>query len=187
MFINHYLSIPVLLFSSFLFLSGCQITTAPEPKNNNISYGEYYLALQQLTELELVKEVEILQSKVAIIPNQLSKNDYDSQIKLLLLYSFPKSPIYNSFSAKALLNQMTKEGNNAAFSDISPNEQALINLLRDQLNQRLLMHNRLLVQQQAQQKTALKKQQIFVDKIALLEQTIAQLKKIDQTIDKREQ
>ncbi len=187
MFVNHYFSIPALLFSSAFLLAGCQLTVSPEPKKTETSYGEYYLALQQLTELELIEEVETLQSKVAIIPSQLSQHDYDSQIKLLLLYSLPKSPIYNSFSAKALLNQMTKEGNNAAFADINPNEQALITLLHDQLNQRLLMHNRLLVQQQEQQKLALEKQQVLVDQIALLEQTIAQLKKIDQTIDKREQ
>jgi hypothetical protein len=187
MFTNQYFSIPVLLFSSTLLLSGCQLVATPESKNSNISYGEYYLALQQLNELELVEEVEKLQSKIAIIPNQLSINDYDSQIKLLLLYSLPESPIYNSFSAKALLNQMTNEGNSAAFANITPNEQALISLLRDQLNQRLLMHNRLLVKQQEQQKTALKKQQLLVEQIALLQQTIAQLKEIDQTIDKREQ
>jgi hypothetical protein len=187
MLIRHYFSISFLLLGAILILSGCQLTATTEPKKTSASYGEYYLALQQFTELELVEEVETLQNKVAIIPNQLSRYDYNSQIKLLLLYSLPKSPIYNSFSAKALLNQMTKEGNNAAFANISPDEQALITLLRDQLNQRLLMHNRLLVQQQDHQKTALKRQQALVERVALLEQTIMQLKKIDQAIDEREQ
>ena len=186
MLINYYFSLSLLLLSSLFLLSGCELTTTPEPKGGSTSYGEYYLDLQQLTELELIAEVEELQDKVAILPSQSSKHDYDSQIKLLLLYSLPKSPIYNSFSAKALLNQMTKKGNNIAFSDIRPQEQALISLLRDQLNQQLLMYNRLLVQQQEQQKIALKKRHALIDKLALLEQTIIQLKKIDQTIDERE-
>ena len=185
MFINHDFSMPAFLLSSILLLSGCQLIA--EHEQPNTSYGEYYLALQQFTEFELIEEVEKLQNKMATIAQQPETNDYDSQIKLLLLYSLPKSPIYNSFNAKALLNQMKAEGNNAAFAHINPSEQAFITLLHDQLNQRLLMHNRLLLQQQEQNKLAVKQQQVLLEQIATLEQTIIQLKKIDQAIDKREQ
>ena len=82
---------------------------------------------------------------------------------------------------------MKQKDNNVAFANINPSEQAFITLLRDQLNQRLLMRNRLLLQQQEQQKLSSKKQQQLREQIALLEQTIFQLKKIDQAIDKREQ
>ena len=185
MFTHHRFSISAVLLSAYLMLSGCHLTE--QVQTSNVSYGEYYLALQQYSELELANEVANLQEKIAKIPSFSEINDYDNQIKLLLLYSLPQSPIYNSFNAKALLNQMKKEGNNAAFATIKPHEQAFITLLRDQLNQRLLMHNRLQLQQQNQQKSALAQQQKLLSQIALLEQTIAQLKKIDQAIDKREQ
>jgi hypothetical protein len=192
MFANHHFSILALLLSSILLFSGCQLTDKPE--KSNTSYGEYYLFLQQLTEAELADEVSNIQNKTAIVATQMLNNDDDSQIKLLLLYSFPKSPIYSSFNAKALLNQMKLESNNAVFANITPSEQALITLLRDQLNQQLLMRNRLIAQQteqkkqqEKQQKIALQTQQKLIKQIALLEQTIAQLKKIDQAIDNREQ
>mgnify|MGYP000076612807 CR=1 FL=1 len=183
--ITHTLSLPALTVTLMLFISGCQITN--NKLASNISYGEYYLTLQQLTEIQLMEEVNKLQANINTISAQPSTPDYDSQIKLLLLYSLPKSPIYNSFNAKALLNQMKQKDNNAAFANINPSEQAFITLLRDQLNQRLLMRNRLLLQQQEQQKLSSKKQQQLREQIALLEQTIFQLKKIDQAIDKREQ
>jgi len=179
-----FLSLSAFSFAAILLFSGCQLTQSTATEN--ISYGEYYLTLQQLTDIQLMEEVGKLQENIAATSAHSSTPDYDSQIKLLLLYSLPKSPIYNSFNAKALLNQMKQEGNNAAFADINPSEQAFITLLRDQLNQRLLMRNRLLLQQQQQQKLALKKQQQLIEQIALLEQTIIQLKKIDQAIDERQ-
>ncbi len=184
MFQFHYISISAFCLVATLLLSGCQLTSnSPDSVK---SYGEYYLALQQLTETQLMEEVNVLQSKMAVTVTEPTKQDYDSQIKLLLLYSLPKSPIYNSFNAKALLNQMQQEGKNLAFANINPSEQAFITLLRDQLNQRLLMRNRLLLQQQEQAKLTLKKHQSLIEKIAILEQTIIQLKKIDQAIDKRQ-
>jgi hypothetical protein len=198
MFTHHsFLTTPLFLIA-ILLLNGCQLTeevsVAGEEKNNT-SYGEYYLILQQLTALELVEEVVELQERMTLTPGTLPNNllstisskSSDDQIKLLLLYSLPKSPIYSSFNAKSLLNLMKKEGNNVALASINPSDQAFITLLREQLNQQLLLRNRLLMQKQEQQQQAVIKQQELVEKIALLEQTIIQLKKIDQTIDKREQ
>ena len=168
----------LLLCLTLLLLLGCQLTAVNS--NNNETYGEYYLTLQQLNPQQLAEEVE----------QQTQTNEYsahDPQIKLLLLYSLPKSPIYNSFNAKALLNRLRTEGDNAAFAQINPSEQAFITLLRDQLNQRLLMRNRLLAQQQEQKKKALEQQQQLVEQVQLLEQIIKQLKNIEQAIDKRDQ
>ena len=81
---------------------------------------------------------------------------------------------------------MKREETTTSIIKLNPSERGLIALLRDQLNQRLLMRNRLLEQQQTQQNEALKQQQELVDKTHLLEQIIAQLKKIEQTINKRE-
>jgi len=189
-----------LLVSISLLIAACQLATKPD--ESSISYGEYYLTLQQLNQQQLTEEVSKQQANIKAQATTNSQSNYDPQIKLLLLYSLPKSPIYSSFNAKALLNQMKNEGNNAVFAHINPNDQAFINLLRDQLNQRLLMRNRLLAQQQEQQKQQQKQQQnltltlqkqasqqqkILVEKIELLEQTIKQLKNIEQAIDKRDQ
>lgn len=178
-----------IFLSSILILSGCQVTAedeTPKTVNKNTSYGEYYLKLQTLTEIELITEVEKLQLQITQIPTSSPQHDFNTQIKLLLLYSLPKSPIYNTFNAKALLNKMKREEKTTSTIKLNPSEKGLIALLRDQLNQRLLMRNRLLQQQQNQQDEASKQQQELVDKTHLLEQIIAQLKKIEQTINKRE-
>jgi len=175
----------ILLIITLLVLSGCQLTMMAA--NNSASYGEYYLTLQQLSEQQLSEEVSQQQAKIDSQSTNTSSKKFEAQIKLLLLYSLPKSPIYNSFNAKALLNQMQSESDNAAFADINPNDQAFFSLLRDQLNQRLLMRNRLLAKQQKQQQRALKQQQQLIEQVKLLEQTIKQLKNIEQAIDKRAQ
>lgn len=182
----------VMLFCmALLLLASCQLTTeqnsATKQDSPRESYGEYYLTLQQLSEQQLTAEINKQQASIESQKIKKLQSNYDSQIKLLLLYSLPESPIYNSFNAKALLNQMQSEGNNLVFAHITPNDQAFINLLRDQLNQRLLMRNRLLAQQQALKKQALQQQKKLIEKIQSLEQTIKQLKSIEQAIDKRGQ
>jgi len=185
-----------LIIITVSLLSGCQITSineTPEVEkvaNKNTSYGEYYLKLQTLNEIELIEEVEKLQLQISQIPTDSPQHDYNTQIRLLLLYSLPRSPIYNTFNAKALLNKMKREEKDTStikpIIKLSPSETGLIALLRDQLNQRLLMRNRLLEQQQNQKDEALKQHQELVDKTHLLEQIIEQLKSIEQTINKRE-
>ena len=174
----------IVFFIALTLLSACQLTA--DRASDKKTYGEYYLALQQLTPQQLAEEVTLQQASVAQQTTQ-EYGGHDPQIKLLLLYSLPKSPIYNTFNAKALLNQLKNEGGNAAFAHINPSEQAFIALLRDQLNQRLLMRNRLLAQQQEQKKQALAQQQQLIEQVQLLQQIIKQLKNIEQAIDKREQ
>jgi hypothetical protein len=176
-------TIPLVL--ALLLFSGCQLTM--KDLSNNTSYGEYYLTLRQLTPLQLSEEVNKQQAKVMHQSKASNLNDYDAKIKLLLLYCLPASPIYNSFNAKALLNEMHSGDDNTAFADITPSDQALFSLLRDQLNQQLLMRNRLLAEQKAQRALALKQQQALTEQVQLLEQTIKQLKNIEQAIDKRAQ
>jgi len=179
----------ILLGMVLLLLPSCQLTTKQDSTSE--TYGLYYLTLQQLSEQQLAEEVSKQQASINGQVKKSTQSYEDSQIKLILLYSLPKSPIYNSFNAKALLNKMQRDGENTAFAHIHPNDQALINLLRDQLNQRLLMRNRLLTQhrqrQEQQKQQALKQQQQLIEQVQLLEQTIKQLKNIEQAIDKREQ
>lgn len=183
-----------LLCMTIVLSSGCQLTS--NNVNSRLTYGEYYLALQQLSPQQLLEEVIKQQTQVEQISNE--SPNYNAQIKLLLLYSSPKSPIYNSFHAKMLLNKLKNEENDAAFASITPSEQALISLLHDQLNQRLLMRNRLIAEQKSQQENfqktgtmqqqnAIKIQQNLIEQVKLLEQTIKQLKDIEQAIDKRDQ
>lgn len=183
-----------LLCMTIVLSSGCQLTS--NNVNSRLTYGEYYLALQQLSPQQLLEEVIKQQTQVEQISNE--SPNYNAQIKLLLLYSSPKSPIYNSFHAKMLLNKLKNEENDAAFASITPSEQALISLLHDQLNQRLLMRNRLIAEQKLQQENfqktgsmqqqnAIKIQQNLIEQVKLLEQTIKQLKDIEQAIDKRDQ
>ncbi len=179
-------SLLAIVLACIILLSGCQLPG--NTQNNNGSYGQYYLALQQFSQEQLNTEIKIIQNKTALIPSNSAQDDYDNQIKLLLLYSLPKSPIHNSFNAKALLNKLnrlTKQQNNA-LAIINPSEKAFITLLNDQLNQQILMRNRLLSNQQEQQNQQQQNQQALIKKIHLLEQTIKQLKNIDQTIDKRD-
>lgn len=179
----------ILLLGTVLGLSGCKtfhIDHKAHVSNLNISYGEYYLKLQELTSNDLADEVRKLQKIMTTIPTKSPQHDYNMQIKLLLLYSLPKSPIYNTFHAKSLLNKIKKEQDKISLATISSNEKALIALLYDQLNQRLLMRNRLLDQQLRYQEQATTQKQTLSDKINVLEQTIIQLKNIDQTINKRE-
>tara|TARA_R110000765_G_scaffold57501_5_gene112642 strand:+ start:1630 stop:2217 length:588 start_codon:yes stop_codon:yes gene_type:complete len=183
-----------LLCMTIVLSSGCQLTS--NNVNSRLTYGEYYLALQQLSPQQILEEVIKQQTQVEQISNE--SPNYNAQIKLLLLYSSPKSPIYNSFHAKMLLNKLKNEENDAAFASITPSEQALISLLHDQLNQRLLMRNRLIAEQKLQQENfqktgtmqqlnAIKIQQNLIEQVKLLEQTIKQLKDIEQAIDKRDQ
>ncbi|TWX68926.1 hypothetical protein [Colwellia sp. C1TZA3] len=189
-----------LLLSIALLLTGCQLLTKHDSTSNSksTSYGEYYLTLKQLNQQQLTEEVNKQQKSVESQAKKNSEIDYDAQIKLLLLYSLPKSPIYNVFDAKVLLNKLNSKGDNAALANISPSEQAFISLLGDQLNQRLLMRNRLLAQEKKrqqeqqqreikQQQLALKQQQNLIEQVKILEQTIKQLKNIEQAIDKRDQ
>ena len=172
-----------------LLLSGCQLI--PKHNNSSTSYDQYYLTLQQLNQQQLTDEVSKQQKTLEKTTNKNSHIHHDAQIKLLLLYSLPTSPIYNVFNAKVLLNELNSEENSAALANIRPSEQAFISLLRDQLNQCLLMRSRLLTQQQelqqAQRQQAIKQQEALTEQVKLLEQTIKQLKNIEQAIDKRDQ
>ncbi|MBA6389622.1 hypothetical protein H4J38_02395 [Colwellia sp. BRX10-3] len=186
----------LVLSITLLLLSGCQLTKKYD--NSSTSYGEYYLTLQQLSQQQLAEEITKQQKNVESQERKIIQVDFDAQIKLLLLYSLPKSPIYNSFNAKSLLNKLNSEEDNSAFANIEPSEQAFFSLLNDQLNQLLLMRNRLLAQQQKQlqeqqqraikqKKSTIQQQQHLIEQVRLLEQTIKQLKNIEQAIDNRDQ
>ncbi|MFT5636157.1 MAG: hypothetical protein ACI89T_001614 [Cognaticolwellia sp.] len=97
----------LVLSITLLLLSGCQLNKKYD--NSSTSYGQYYLTLQQLSQQQLAEEITKQQKSVESQEEKIIQVDFDAQIKLLLLYSLPKSPIYNSFIAKSLLNKLNSK------------------------------------------------------------------------------
>ena len=109
-------------------LSACEITPIEETTHIP-TYGDYYLWLKSLDNEELLQEIE--QQNI----NQHSKSP-DADIYLMLLHTLPKSPIYNPYTAKSLLNELQLQ---YVESRYNPTNLALITLLRDLLNEQLLL------------------------------------------------
>jgi len=169
-----------------LCLSACQLNDQYSDYNsiasNTVNYGQYYLALKNLSESELQDEITQQQLKK-------SQGSIEAEINLILLHSLPNSPSHNAYTAKSKLNEQLKLHNSYRLSSA---DQAFISLLKDQLNQQLFLFQKLINQelahdaQVAKHRINDKKQQ---NKIAALELTvtqltkqITQLKKIEQTI-----
>jgi len=149
---------------------------------NTVNYGQYYLALKNLSENELQQEIKQQELKK-------SQGSIEARINLILLNSLPNSPIHNVYTAKSQLNEQGELNENYY---LSPADQAFISVLKDQLNQQLFLFQKLINQEladdkkMAAQRIQEKKQ---LNKIANLELTvkqltkqITQLKKIEQTI-----
>jgi hypothetical protein len=158
-----------------LSLSACQSLGESKDKKTDFSY--YYLWIKNLNNSELKQEV--------ILQKSNKKLGYaKADIQLIMLYSLPNSPIYNPYTAKALLNDYPL----APYIEttFSSTDIAFIVMLKDQLNQQLLLLEKLtnfkgVYQQSKQVNTA---QQL---KINQLNKQIIQLKKIEKTISKRGQ
>jgi len=154
---------------------------------NAVSFGQYYLKLKTLSDIELQKEIE----------EQLAKKrggNIEAGIHLILLYSLPNSSMHNVYSAKSQLNEQLKTYQNYPLSTA---DQAFIRLLKDQLNQQLFLFQQLINQELAYEKQVTKNrisEKKQVNKIAALELTVTQLteqiiqlKKIEQNISEHGQ
>ena len=180
---SFYKATTVLFFS--LWLSACQLNDQyfdNSIASNTVNYGQYYLALKNLSESELQDEITQQQLKK-------SQGSIEAEINLILLHSLPNSPSHNAYTAKSKLNEQLKLHKSYRLSSA---DQAFISLLKDQLNQQLFLFQKLINQELAHDAQVAKhrindqKQQ---NKIAALELTvtqltkqITQLKKIEQTI-----
>ncbi|MCW8833865.1 MAG: hypothetical protein OQK09_13005 [Colwellia sp.] len=172
-------------------VSACQLTGETPASNgvvaNTINYGQYYLALKNLSESELQKE--IAQQRI-----KKSQGSIEAEINLILLHSLPNSPTHNVYNAKSQLNEQLKTHKNYHFS---PADKAFISLLRDQLNQQLYLFQKMINQELAQDKQTAKyrlNEKKHLDKITELElmveqltKKITQLKKIEQAISEHGQ
>lgn len=161
----------LLLFS----LSGCQLLD--ESSNKKTDFSHYYLWIKSLNEAEVAEE--IVKQK-----GNIQSGYAHADVQLLMLYSLPNSPIHNPYTAKSMLNNYSLTPSiEASFSTA---DLAFIVMLKDQLNQQLLLLEKITnyrgVYKQAKKLNAAQELQIHK-----LKKQIIQLKKIEKTISKRGQ
>jgi hypothetical protein len=188
------IGVSILLFLT-IASTGCQLLS--QSQTLTTSYGQYYLWLKSLNREEL--QQEIIQQK-----RNLSLNNTDAELHLLLIHALPNSPIHNPYTAKALLNTFQLQYISSRYNS---ENLAFITMLRDQLNEQLLTLEKLsntlktgkenqviqslLHRENNEQKlvqSELKKDnQLYKQSIKRLKQQIIQLKKIEQTINNHEQ
>lgn len=116
----------LLIITLFLNITGCELI--PQKNTAIPTYGDYYLWLKTLDNEELLQEIEQQQKNKEV-------KSPDADIYVMLLHSLPKSPIYNPYTAKSILNELQLQ---YVESRYNPTNLALITLLRDLLNEQLL-------------------------------------------------
>lgn len=154
---------------------------------NTVNFGQYYLALKNLSDTELEDEIKQQQIKKA-------EGSIEAEVNLILLYSLPNSPTHNVYTAKSKLNEQLKQHKNYY---LNADDQAFMQLLKDQLNQQLYLFQQVINQQlehDAQMSKNLISEKKLHNKIAALElmveqlsEKIIQLKNIEQTISEHGQ
>ena len=168
-------SMALLIIFMLFPLSGCQLLDDSHSKK--VDFSHYYIWIKSLNDEEV--QQEIIQQK-----NSKDSGYATADIHLIMLYSLPNSPIHNPYTAKTLLNDYPLAPySESTFSDI---DLAFIVMLKDQLNQQLLILKQLEnykgVYQQSKKVNAAQEL-----KINQLNKQIIQLKKIEKTISKRGQ
>ena len=179
-----------LLITLTLFcLTACQHTSLPNKQAEIIqviaptNYGQYYLGLKKLSNEQLLSEIHH--------QKQLNGEEFDSNIKLLMIHSLPNSSIYNPYTAKTILNQY--QFDNSQYFEINDTDVALLTVLRDQLNQQLLLFQKLIGQDLvndrniAQQTNTINELNVQVsslnEQLSLLKLQLQQLKTIELNIN----
>jgi hypothetical protein len=169
-------------------LTGCQLLTTEnnqvhtEPKNTN--YSQYYLLLAEFNEKQLATEVHYQQSILTKINNSNNSNTLNQQLKSVIYYSLPHSPVHNPFTAKSKLNQLSLEKLKA--QQITVDDFAFFSMLKSQLNQQVLLLNKLTIEKKTQQGIKQAYQQQLLE-FQQLQQQIFQLKKIEININEHGQ
>ena len=111
---------------------------------------------------------------------------FKANMQLIMLYSLPNSPIHNPYTAKAQLNNYSLESHEHSVFNAS--DLAFVIMLKDQLNQQLLILEELNNYKGAykQSKNLIAVQQIEISEakktITQLNKKIIQLKKIEKAI-----
>jgi len=171
----------------FIVLSGCQSTMDSRLsgndniENKDINYGQYYLLLTQFTKQQLIEEIHHLTLPQVDETNGIVSNlSIEWQLKSVLLYALPKSPVHNPYTAKSKLNQLSLGSLDAAI--LTPADFALFGMLKEQLNQQVLLLNKLSLAKKSHDKV---RQQYLKQQIEFqhLQQQMIQLKKLEATIN----
>lgn len=166
--------------SCALILAGCQLLSefTQEIAPNKPSLHQYYLWIKQLPQQQLVVETQSIKKAV-------ENDELNAELKLLMIYSLPSSPIHNPYNAKAILNKENKT------FDEQGQDNVLLVILRDQLNEQLLILQQL-ASEEEQLKTAerriIKQQKAIIEleqTVATLSSQIEQLKAIEHSINNR--
>ena len=165
-----------------LTISGCQLlgdlnNNKVESNSDTVNFSHYYLWIKSLKNDEILQE--ITQQK-----NNKESGYTQADVQLIMLYSLPTSPIHNPYTAKTLLNDYPLTPYiETTFSDT---DFAFIVMLKDQLNQQLLILEQLTnyVGVYQQSKSVNAAQQLKIDQ---LNKQILQLKKIEKIISERGQ
>lgn len=177
-----FLQLMVAIF--LIVLSGCQSTRDSRLsghdnlENQELNYGQYYLLLSQFNEQQLMDEIHQLPpSQVDETKSIASNLTIDWQLKSVLLYALPKSPVHNPFTAKTKLNQLSLDA-----AILTPADFALFSMLKEQLNQQVLLLNKLTLAKKSHDKV---KQKYLEQQIEFqhLQQQIIQLKKLEANIN----
>lgn len=170
------------IFTLLFALSGCHLLD--DSTKTKVNFSHYYLWIKSLDDDELAEE--ITQQK-----NNKQFGAVQANLQLIMLYSLPNSPVHNPYTAKTMLNNYPL----APYIDttFSTTDLAFIVMLKDQLNQQLLLLEQLAnykgVYQQSKKFNSVQKLEInqLKQQINQLNQQIIQLKKIEKTISKRGQ
>ena len=112
-------------------VTGCQLlATEPYESYSDAKYAMYYLKTKQLSHADLVLEIDAQKHF-----QEMGIDDAD--LKLTLLYSLPNAPIHNPYNAKSRLNEYGLPLESKWL--LSKEDVAFFTMLRDQLNEQLLI------------------------------------------------
>jgi len=165
-----------------LMLTACQSLSFIN--NNKVDFSHYYLWIKSLNNEEITQE--IMRQK-----RNKQSGFAKADVQLIMLYSLPNSPIHNPYTAKSQLNAYQLEPFDGSI--FNADDLAFIVMLKDQLNEQLLLLEQLDNYKGAykQAKQLLADQQLQIannqQKIQQLNKQIMELKKIEKTISQRGQ
>ena len=148
----------------------------------SLDYGQYYLYLKSLSAKDF--KLEIQRQK-----KSLKTNDEGAQMRIVLLYALPQSPIHNAYTAKTVLNkelnkQLDKQLSETKFPQTSTSNSAFVSLLKDQLNQQIKLIEHLKQSHSNDEEELILSLQIteLKEKVMELSEQIEQLREIDKNI-----
>jgi hypothetical protein len=182
------------IISLITILGGCELLkfndSPTNTESNNINYTQYYLLLSELNDKEITEHAYqhqlISQDKQEpTLQNETyNRLNTEQQLKSVMLFALPDSPIHNPFTAKSKLNQLSLKGLNALH--LTDTDFAFFKMLKTQLNQQILLLNQLSAEKNAHhliKKIYQQKKHQYQE----LQQQIIQLKKIESNINEHGQ